>query len=75
MTVCVEVQITYFHQDFGAPEVPFELKCYLSQQLQGPTWLQLFPTFHPTAGTFACLNCMWGPNFGQAPISRLMDYF
>lgn len=52
MTVCVEVQITHFHQDFGAPEVPFELKCYLSQ-LQGPTCLQLFPTFHPTAGTFA----------------------
>lgn len=35
MTLCVEVQITHFHQDFGAPEVPLSSSAVLSQQLQG----------------------------------------
>lgn len=53
-----------FPPRFWSSRGPLELKCCLSQQLQGPTWLQLLPPFHPTAGIFyAGAGMLLGSNF------------
>lgn len=47
MTVGVEVQITHFHQDFGAPEVPLSSSAVCHSSSRGPLGGSSSPRFIP----------------------------
>lgn len=47
MTVCVEVQITYFHQDFGLPRSPLSSSAICHSSFRGPLACSSSPRFIP----------------------------